>query len=93
MSMMLRRLSRAAAAGLVAAAALTAAAHSVEAADTLGSAAAGQGRCFGTAVAADHLGEADCVAPPDRGFDSVTPEERDGVGHRTCATSERPIRT
>ncbi|MCL7368976.1 endo-1,4-beta-xylanase [Streptomyces ardesiacus] len=74
MNMMLRRLSRAAAAGLVAAAALTAAAHSAEAADTLGSAAAGQGRYFGTAVAAGHLGEADYTATLDREFGSVTPE-------------------
>ncbi|MFE0368978.1 endo-1,4-beta-xylanase [Streptomyces tendae] len=74
MSMTVRRLTRAAAAGLVAAAALTAAAHSAEAADTLGSAAAGQGRYFGTAVAANHLGEADYAATLDREFSSVTPE-------------------
>lgn len=74
MSMKLRRLSRAATAGLVAAAALTAAAHSAEAADTLGSAAAGQGRYLGTAVAASHLGEADYTATLDREFSSVTPE-------------------
>ncbi|NEB11882.1 1,4-beta-xylanase [Streptomyces coelicoflavus] len=74
MSMTVRRLSRAATAGLVAAAALTAAAHSAEAADTLGSAAAGQGRYFGTAVAANHLGEADYAATLDREFSSVTPE-------------------
>ncbi|MFD4348534.1 hypothetical protein ACFWQ6_27305 [Streptomyces coelicoflavus] len=53
MSTTLRRLLRATIAGLVAAAALTAAAHSAEAADTLGSAAAG------------HLGEADHAATPD----------------------------
>lgn len=74
MSMIVRRLSRAATAGLVAAAALTAAAHSAEAADTLGSAAAGQGRYFGTAVAASHLGESDYAATLDREFSSVTPE-------------------
>ncbi|MGW5568917.1 endo-1,4-beta-xylanase [Streptomyces tendae] len=74
MSMTVRRLTRAATAGLVAAAALTAAAHSAEAADTLGSAAAGQGRYFGTAVAANHLGEADYAATLDREFGSVTPE-------------------
>ncbi|CAM5727603.1 hypothetical protein SVIOM342S_09656 [Streptomyces violaceorubidus] len=74
MSMIVRRLSRAVTAGLVAAAALTAAAHSAEAADTLGSAAAGQGRYFGTAVAAGHLGEADYAATLDREFSSVTPE-------------------
>ncbi|WP_370665866.1 endo-1,4-beta-xylanase [Streptomyces sp. IBSBF 2507] len=74
MSMTVRRMTRAATAGLVAAAALTAAAHSAEAADTLGSAAAGQGRYFGTAVAANHLGEADYAATLDREFSSVTPE-------------------
>ncbi|WP_159323845.1 endo-1,4-beta-xylanase [Streptomyces tendae] len=74
MRMTVRRLTRAATAGLVAAAALTAAAHSAEAADTLGSAAAGQGRYFGTAVAANHLGEADYAATLDREFSSVTPE-------------------
>ncbi|MFJ3037656.1 endo-1,4-beta-xylanase [Streptomyces tendae] len=74
MSMTVGRLTRAATAGLVAAAALTAAAHSAEAADTLGSAAAGQGRYFGTAVAANHLGEADYAATLDREFSSVTPE-------------------
>lgn len=74
MSMTVRRLTRAATAGLVAAAALTVAAHSAEAADTLGSAAAGQGRYFGTAVAANHLGEADYAATLDREFSSVTPE-------------------
>ncbi|MFF4911793.1 endo-1,4-beta-xylanase [Streptomyces tendae] len=74
MGMTVRRLTRAATAGLVAAAALTAAAHSAEAADTLGSAAAGQGRYFGTAVAANHLGEADYAATLDREFSSVTPE-------------------
>ncbi|WP_431330325.1 endo-1,4-beta-xylanase [Streptomyces sp. IPPR8] len=77
MRMTLLRLSRAATAGLVAAAALTAAAHSAEAAeaaDTLGSAAAAQGRYFGTAVAAGHLGEADYAATLDREFNSATPE-------------------
>ncbi|MFE1025535.1 endo-1,4-beta-xylanase [Streptomyces sp. NPDC058818] len=77
MSMTLLRLSRAATAGLVAAAALTAATHSAEAAraaDTLGSAAAGQGRYFGTAVAASHLDEADYVSTLNREFTSATPE-------------------
>ncbi|MEU9594292.1 endo-1,4-beta-xylanase [Streptomyces sp. NPDC048193] len=74
MYMSLRRLGRAATAGLVAAAALTAAAHSAEAADTLGSAAAGKGRYVGTAVAAGHLGEAAYAATLDREFTSVTPE-------------------
>ncbi|XKK61757.1 hypothetical protein HFP71_02330 [Streptomyces sp. ARC32] len=79
MSTTLRRLLRAAVAGLVAAAALTAAAHSAEAADTLGSAAGGR------------LGEADHAATPDRESGSVPPEERDEVGPRTCTTNERPI--
>ncbi|MGC9438229.1 endo-1,4-beta-xylanase [Streptomyces sp. WG5] len=74
MRMTLLRFSRAATAGLVAAAALTAAAHSAEAADSLGSAAAGQGRYFGTAVAASHLDEADYVSTLNREFSSATPE-------------------
>lgn len=74
MTMPLRRLARTAAAGLVAVAALTAAGHTAEAADTLGSAAAGQGRYFGAAVAANHLGEADYTATLDREFTSATPE-------------------
>ncbi|MFK0115441.1 endo-1,4-beta-xylanase [Streptomyces sp. NPDC090994] len=72
--MYLTRVLRAATAGLVAATALAAAAHTAEAADTLGSAAAGQGRYFGTAVAANHLGESDYAATLDREFTSVTPE-------------------
>ncbi|MEU4659578.1 endo-1,4-beta-xylanase [Streptomyces sp. NPDC023723] len=72
--MHLTHLLRAATAGLIAATALTAAAHTAEAADTLGSAAAGQGRYFGTAVAASHLGESDYAATLDREFTSVTPE-------------------
>ncbi|MGP2436284.1 endo-1,4-beta-xylanase [Streptomyces sp. JW3] len=72
--MHLTHLLRAATAGLIAATALTAAAHTAEAADTLGSAAAGQGRYFGTAVAAGHLGESDYAATLDREFTSVTPE-------------------
>lgn len=82
MRMTLLRLSRAATAGIVAAAALTAAAHSAEAAppagpaaaDTLGSAAAAQGRYFGAAVASGHLGEADYVSTLNREFNSATPE-------------------
>ncbi|MBT2411277.1 endo-1,4-beta-xylanase [Streptomyces sp. ISL-12] len=72
--MYLTRSLRAATAGLVAATALAAAAHTAEAADTLGSAAAGQGRYFGTAVAANHLGESDYAATLNREFTSVTPE-------------------
>ncbi|WP_256976166.1 hypothetical protein [Streptomyces sp. CS113] len=66
MSMTMRRLARAVTAGLVAAAALTAAARSAEAAGTPGFAAAGHERHFGTAVAANHLGEADRAATRDR---------------------------
>ncbi|GAA4789736.1 endo-1,4-beta-xylanase [Streptomyces ziwulingensis] len=90
--MYLTRLWRAATAGLVTVAALTAATHtaeatpsagatpsaeagpSAEAADTLGSAAAGKGRYFGTAVAAGHLGESAYTATLNREFTSVTPE-------------------
>lgn len=75
MSMTFKRLSRSVTAGLVAVAALTAAAHPAEAAaDTLGSVAASQGRYFGTAVAANHLGESAYAATLDREFTSVTPE-------------------
>ncbi|WP_372450465.1 endo-1,4-beta-xylanase [Streptomyces tagetis] len=69
-----RRLARAVTAGFVAATALTAAAHGAAAADTLGSAAAGKGLYFGTAVAANHLGESAYTATLDREFSSVTPE-------------------
>lgn len=92
MSMTVRRLSRAFTAGLVAAAALTAAAHSAEAADTPGSAAAAQGRYFGTAVAARHLGEADYAATLDREFGSVTPENEtkwDAIPHDGAVELER----
>jgi endo-1,4-beta-xylanase len=54
---------------------LTALAHSASAADdTLGSAAAAKGRYFGTAVAANHLGESAYAGTLDREFTSVTPE-------------------
>ncbi|MEU9554017.1 endo-1,4-beta-xylanase [Streptomyces fumanus] len=75
--MHLTRLFRAATAGLVTVAALTTAAHTAdgaEAADTLGTAAAAQGRYFGAAVAAGHLGESAYTATLDREFTSVTPE-------------------
>jgi endo-1,4-beta-xylanase len=45
-----------------------------EAASTLGAAAAEKGRYFGTAVAANHLGEAPYVSTLNTEFDSVTPE-------------------
>ncbi|WP_457458402.1 endo-1,4-beta-xylanase [Streptomyces sp. TE5632] len=44
------------------------------AADTLGAAAAEQGRYFGAAVAANHLGEAQYAATLNTEFNSVTPE-------------------
>lgn len=44
------------------------------AADTLGAAAAGKGRYFGAAVAANHLGEAQYAATLNTEFNSVTPE-------------------
>ncbi|MFC5953530.1 endo-1,4-beta-xylanase [Streptomyces pratens] len=44
------------------------------AADTLGAAAAGKGRYFGAAVAANHLGEAQYVNTLNTEFNSVTPE-------------------
>ncbi|WP_423509596.1 endo-1,4-beta-xylanase [Streptomyces xinghaiensis] len=46
------------------------------AADTLGAAAAEKGRYFGTAVAANRLGEADYVATLNREFNSVTAENK-----------------
>ncbi|MEU5413209.1 endo-1,4-beta-xylanase [Streptomyces clavifer] len=45
-----------------------------EAVGTLGDAAAAKGRYFGTAVAANHLGEAQYASTLDAQFDSVTPE-------------------
>jgi endo-1,4-beta-xylanase len=45
-----------------------------QAASTLGAAAAAQGRYFGTAVAANHLGEAPYAGTLDAEFTSVTPE-------------------
>jgi endo-1,4-beta-xylanase len=44
------------------------------AASTLGAAAAERGRYFGTAVAANHLGESDYVATLNAEFNSATPE-------------------
>jgi endo-1,4-beta-xylanase len=70
----LRRTVQGFASALLAASTVTALAHSAAAADTLGSAAAGTGRYFGTAVAAGHLGESDYVNTLDREFSAVTPE-------------------
>ncbi|MET7599262.1 endo-1,4-beta-xylanase [Streptomyces sp. NPDC005496] len=75
-----RRRSRArralvlATAGLLAAGGVGALSDTAHAATTLGSAAAAQGRYFGTAVAAGHLGESAYAATLDREFTSVTPE-------------------
>ncbi|MEU4682037.1 endo-1,4-beta-xylanase, partial [Streptomyces xinghaiensis] len=44
------------------------------AADTLGAAAAGSGRYFGAAVAANHLGDSQYVQTLNREFNSVTAE-------------------
>ncbi|GAB1513546.1 endo-1,4-beta-xylanase [Actinophytocola sp. KF-1] len=63
-----------AAAGLVACAGVVVMSTSASAATTLGAAAAAQGRYFGTAVAANHLGEADYVNVLNTEFNSVTPE-------------------
>ncbi|MGW0565377.1 endo-1,4-beta-xylanase [Streptomyces sp. NPDC003016] len=64
-----------AAACLLAATGTTALSGTAEAAGTtLASAAAGKGRYFGTAVAANHLGESAYVSTLNTEFDSVTPE-------------------
>ncbi|MFF4715965.1 endo-1,4-beta-xylanase [Streptomyces eurythermus] len=60
---------------LLAATMVTALSHTATAADgTLGSAAAAKGRYFGTAVAANHLGESAYAGTLDREFNAVTPE-------------------
>ncbi|WP_086728555.1 endo-1,4-beta-xylanase [Streptomyces carpinensis] len=69
-----RRAARALTSALLATATLTALSHSAAAAGTLGSAAAGKGRYFGTAVAASHLGESAYAGTLDREFSAVTPE-------------------
>ncbi|MGW7268481.1 endo-1,4-beta-xylanase [Streptomyces sp. NPDC054842] len=61
-------------AGLLAAGGVGALSGTAHAATTLGSAAAAQGRYFGTAVAAGHVGESAYAATLDREFTSVTPE-------------------
>ncbi|MEU2061289.1 endo-1,4-beta-xylanase [Streptomyces sp. NPDC013455] len=61
--------------GLLAAGGLATASGTAQAAGgTLGAAAAEKGRYFGTAVAANHLGEAQYAATLDTEFTSVTPE-------------------
>ncbi|MGW5129189.1 endo-1,4-beta-xylanase [Streptomyces sp. NPDC004069] len=69
-----RRAAQAFTAVLLAASTVTALSHTAAAADTLGSAAAGKGRYFGTAVAANHLGESAYAGTLDREFNQVTPE-------------------
>ncbi|MFE3518027.1 endo-1,4-beta-xylanase [Streptomyces sp. NPDC059166] len=62
------------AAGALAVTGVVAFAGGAEAAGALGDAAAAKGRYFGTAVAANHLGEAQYASTLDAQFDSVTPE-------------------
>ncbi|MEV0009868.1 endo-1,4-beta-xylanase [Streptomyces sp. NPDC047973] len=61
-------------AGALAVAGVVALAGSAQATGALGDAAAAKGRYFGTAVAANHLGEAPYASTLDAQFDSVTPE-------------------
>ncbi|MFJ8619645.1 endo-1,4-beta-xylanase [Streptomyces clavifer] len=61
-------------AGFLAMAGVISLAGPAEAVGTLGDAAAAKGRYFGTAVAANHLGEAQYASTLDAQFDSVTPE-------------------
>ena len=60
--------------GLLSVTGLVAMSGTAHAASTLGDAAAERGRYFGTAVAANHLGEADYVGTLNREFNSATPE-------------------
>ncbi|MDQ1034275.1 endo-1,4-beta-xylanase [Streptomyces sp. V3I8] len=69
-----RRALAFAVAGLLATAGVAALAEPAAAAGTLGAAAAEKGRYFGTAVAANHLGEAAYASTLDTEFNSVTPE-------------------
>ncbi|MEU5084425.1 MULTISPECIES: endo-1,4-beta-xylanase [Streptomyces] len=70
-----RRAGGAVTTALLAATMVTALSHTATAADdTLGSAAAAKGRYFGTAVAANHLGESAYTGTLDREFTAVTPE-------------------
>ncbi|MFJ8768126.1 endo-1,4-beta-xylanase [Streptomyces clavifer] len=61
-------------AGVLAMAGVISLAGPAEAVGTLGDAAAAKGWYFGTAVAANHLGEAQYTSTLDAQFDSVTPE-------------------
>ncbi|UCM91182.1 endo-1,4-beta-xylanase [Streptomyces marincola] len=69
-----RRAAAACAVGIMAAAGLVALPGTAHAASTLGDAAAERGRYFGTAVAANRLGESDYTATLNREFNSVTAE-------------------
>ncbi|MEE4495770.1 endo-1,4-beta-xylanase [Streptomyces sp. BE230] len=69
-----RRTGVLATAGLLAAAGVLSLAGSAEAATTLGASAAAKGRYFGTAVAANHLGESAYASTLDTEFNMVTPE-------------------
>ncbi|MEV6211343.1 endo-1,4-beta-xylanase [Kitasatospora sp. NPDC051914] len=71
---LLRRVALAGTAGLLAAAGLAGAASTAHAASTLGASAAAKGRYFGTAVAANHLGESAYATTLDTEFNAVTPE-------------------
>lgn len=61
-------------AALLATAGLTALSGTAQAASTLGASAAEKGRYFGTAIAANHLGESAYANTFDTEFNSVTPE-------------------
>ncbi|WP_329165818.1 endo-1,4-beta-xylanase [Streptomyces sp. NBC_01717] len=61
-------------AGVLAAAGVLSLVGSANAASTLGASAAAKGRYFGTAVAANHLGEAQYASTLDTEFNAVTPE-------------------
>ncbi|MET7859323.1 endo-1,4-beta-xylanase [Streptomyces sp. NPDC005318] len=61
-------------AGVLAAAGVLSLAGTADAAGTLGASAAAKGRYFGTAVAANHLGEAQYASTLDTEFNAATPE-------------------
>ncbi|MFG2594793.1 endo-1,4-beta-xylanase [Streptomyces sp. NPDC048462] len=69
-----RRAFTLATAGVLTAAGVLSLAGTADAATTLGSSAAAKGRYFGTAVAANHLGESAYASTLDTEFNMVTPE-------------------
>ncbi|WP_393063443.1 endo-1,4-beta-xylanase [Streptomyces sp. LN549] len=69
-----RRAGVLATAGVLAAAGVLSLAGTADAATTLGASAAAKGRYFGTAVAANHLGESAYASTLDTEFNMVTPE-------------------